>query len=102
LLDLPGVVGVFAGVVGVLGLEGDFVDLGAALAVAKEGVVEMGPGLAVRPAGAVLAVVLIGEFGFSFPPVLPFKLSPNPLPLFNAAPPLTAALLVVSPGRSFV
>jgi hypothetical protein len=88
--------------VGVLGLEGDFVDLGAALAAAKEGAVEMGPGLAVRPAGAVLAVALVGEVSLSFPMVLPCKFSINPPPLFKAAPPLTAALLVVSPGRSFV
>jgi len=45
--DRPGVVGVFAGVVGVLRTEGDFVNLGTALAAAKEGVMEMGPGLAV-------------------------------------------------------
>jgi hypothetical protein len=102
LLDWPGVVGVFAGVVGVLGMEGDFVDLGAALVVGKEGAVEMGPGLTVRPAGAALVVALVGEVGLSFPLVLPFTFSPKPPLLFNAAPPLTAALLVVLPGRSFV
>jgi hypothetical protein len=101
LLDLPGVVGVFAGVVGVLGFEGDFVDLETGLAVAEGGAVEMGPGLTVRLAGAVFAVPLAGEAGLSFPLVFPFKFSINP-PFFNAAPPLTAAVLVVSPGRSFV
>lgn len=102
LLDLAGVVGVLAGVVGVLGCEGDLFDLEADLAAAEEGAVEIGPGLAVRPAGAAIVVTLVGEAGLSFPLELPFKFSPNPPPFFNAAPPLTAALLVVSPGRSFV
>jgi hypothetical protein len=99
LLDLPGVVGVFCGVVGVLG---DFVDLGAGLAVAEEGAVEIGPGLAVRPAGAAFIVSLAGEAGLSFPLVLPLRFSLKPLVFFDAAPPLIAVLLVVLPGRILV
>lgn len=73
MLDVPGVLRIFAGVVGVLGFEGDFVDLDTALATAEEGAVVIGPGLAVRPVRAVLVVILVGEAGLSFPFVFPFE-----------------------------
>jgi hypothetical protein len=100
LMDLSVVVDVPPGVVFVVvfEVEGEFVDFEESFVDCDGAGVVTGSCFVGRPAGAALALV---ANGLSFPSVVPSKVSPNPPILFSAPPPLTAALLVGSPGSSF-